>query len=114
MVNSKSTKTMILVTTALALFAATATTASADTHWQKHHPRREQVNHRLARQNHRILQEVREGDLSHRQAANLHRKDHQIRREERAMAAHNGGHITPGEQKALNQQENGVSRQIGR
>jgi len=29
------------------------------------------------------------------------------------MAKLNGGHITPAEQKALNQQENAVSRQIG-
>ena len=29
------------------------------------------------------------------------------------MAAQNGGHITKQEQRTLNQQENGVSRQIG-
>jgi hypothetical protein len=30
------------------------------------------------------------------------------------MARQNGGHITRSEQRALNQQENAVSRQIGR
>jgi hypothetical protein len=33
---------------------------------------------------------------------------------ERTMAKTNNGHITGAEQKALNQQENQVSRQIGR
>ena len=37
------------------------TAASADTPWQKAHPRREEVNNRIAHQNHRIHQEV-EGD----------------------------------------------------
>jgi len=88
--------------------------AAADTPWQRAHPRREQVNNRLAHQNSRIHQEVREGELTRAQAAGLHREDRQIRQEERAMASQNRGHITRPEQRALNQQENAVSRQIGR
>ena len=88
--------------------------AMADTQWQKDHPRREQVNNRLANQNKRIHQEVKEGELSKGQAAKLHREDRNIRREERAMASTNHGHITKAEQKALNQQENQVSKQIGK
>jgi transposase len=49
-----------------------------------------------------------------REAQALHREDHRIRHEERKMASLNGGHITRGEQRVLNQQENRVSRQIGR
>jgi hypothetical protein len=30
------------------------------------------------------------------------------------MASHDGGHITKADQKALNQQENAVSKQIGK
>ena len=41
-------------------------------------------------------------------------EDRQIRKEERAMASQNGGHITRQEQKTLNQQENQVSREIGK
>lgn len=85
-----------------------------DTQWQKNHPRREQVNGRLANQNARIHQEVKEGEMSRGQAATLHREDHQIRAEERTMASHDGSHITRADQRALNQQENAVSRQIGR
>ena len=48
------------------------------------------------------------------QAQKLHAEDHAIRKEERTMASTNGGHITKAEQRALNQQENQVSRQIGK
>ena len=78
------------------------------------HPHREQVNHRLATQNKRIKTEVREGELTKSQAAALHKDDRQIRKEERLMASQNGGHITKLEQKTLNQQENAVSKQIGK
>ena len=88
--------------------------AAADGQWAKTHPRRDQVNDRLANQNRRIHNEVKEGEISKAQAAKLHRQDHRIRQEERTMASTNGGHITKTEQRALNQQENQVSREIGR
>ncbi len=87
--------------------------ALAETKWEKDHPRRDQVNDRLKNQNKRINQEVKEGELTKKQAKKLHKDDRQIRQEERAMASQNGGHITKQEQKTLNQQENAVSRQIG-
>jgi hypothetical protein len=76
------------------------------------HPRRAEVNDRLANQDRRINAERHDGDISGAQAAQLHQDDHQIRREERDMASQNGGHITRSEQGVLNQQENVVSRQI--
>ena len=85
------------------------TSALADTTWQQNHPRREQVNGRLAIQNARIHKEVKEGELSKGQAATLHKDDHQMRSEERVMASQNGSHITKQEQRTLNQQENRVS-----
>ncbi len=88
--------------------------ALAQTPWQKAHPRRAEVNRRLANQNRRIRNERRSGQISGRQAAQLHREDHTIRGEERAMARTNGGHITKAEQQALNQQENQQSRAIGK
>jgi hypothetical protein len=59
-------------------------------------------------------QERKEGEITKAQAQKLHKEDRQIRGEERAMASQNGGHITKQEQKTLNQQENAVSRQIGK
>ena len=97
-----------------ALTMSVASGAMAETKWEKEHPRREQVNDRLANQNKRIHQEVKEGELTKQQAADLHKQDHQIRQEERDMASQNGGHITKQEQRTLNQQENHVSREIGK
>jgi CRISPR/Cas system-associated endoribonuclease Cas2 len=108
-----TTKFLSIAALSLA-FVTVAGTASADTQWQKNHPRREQVNSRLANQNKRIKNEVKEGDITKFQAASLRRKDNQIRQEERDMARQNGGHITKQEQKTLNQQENAVSKQIGK
>ncbi|MBV9344053.1 MAG: hypothetical protein JO341_01225 [Gammaproteobacteria bacterium] len=98
---------------ALALALGATSVSLADTQWQKNHPRREQVNNRLANQNRRIHQEVKEGEMSKAQAAKLHAEDHALRQEERTMASTNHGHITKAEQKSLNQQENQVSKQIG-
>ena len=110
-------KKSVAISIGAALLIASSTCVSAadtDTAWQKEHPRREQVNNRLANQNKRIKTEVKEGEVTKSQAANLHAQDHQIRQEERAMASQNGGHITKTEQKALNQQENQISKQIGK
>jgi hypothetical protein len=112
---SMSITRKIVATALAAIFAAGfAGSAMAETQWEQNHPRRDQVNDRLQNQNKRIRNEVKEGELSKGQAAKLHHKDHQIRKEERLMASQNGGHITKQEQGALNQQENRVSRQIGR
>lgn len=97
---------------ALISLAALVGTASAEDTWQKNHPRRTQVNHRLANQNKRINTDVKDGTMSKSQAAAVHHEDHQVRQEERDMASQNGGHITKSEQNVLNQQENGISNQI--
>ena len=104
----------VAFTITFALVGSSITAAFAETQWERNHPRRDQVNDRLANQNHRINHELKEGEITKQQARQLHREDHGIRQEERDMAKMNGGHITKGEQKVLNQQENGVSRQIGR
>jgi hypothetical protein len=94
----------------LGLIAAAG--AQAATPWQYEHPRRAEVNERLASQNYRIDREVARGTMSAREGAYLHREDRAIRGEERSMAAANGGYISRGEQHMLNRQENAVSRQI--
>ena len=103
---------------AVALSAALATTmaasAMAEGKWAQNHPRRAEVNARLNNQNRRINKELKEGEITKGQAKQLHKEDHQIRQEERDMASQNGGHITKSEQRVLNQQENGVSKQIGK
>ena len=106
--------TLIAAVAVAAAAAVLPAAAQAETKWEKNHPRRDQVNDRLANQNNRIKNEVKEGEITKGQAAQLHQQDRQIRQEERLMASQNGGHITKVEQKALNQQLNGVSKEIGK
>jgi hypothetical protein len=86
----------------------------AQSAWQAHHPRRTEVNGRLAMQDARIDQEVHTGQISPAQAARLHGADQRIRAQERQMAAMHGGHLTRREQARLNAEEDRVSHRIGR
>ncbi|HEY1878163.1 MAG TPA: hypothetical protein VGG66_11870 [Rhizomicrobium sp.] len=106
-------KRSILIAMTLALTGA-AFVSSADANWRTHHPRRAEVNARLNNQARRIHQERKEGELTGRQAADLHAEDRGIRAQERFDASQNGGHITRAEKVQLNHEENGVSHQIGR
>ena len=108
---NRHTLALALVTFGAATFAIGA---MAETPWELAHPRRDEVNGRLSHQNRRIDNEVKSGGISKEQAAALHTEDHRIRREEHAMARQDGGHITKLDQRALNQQENRVSTQIGK
>jgi hypothetical protein len=109
---SHSFRRTVSFAAALVMLAGVAGTASAETTWQRNHPRRAQVNHRLADQSRRIHNDVRNGTMTHRQAAFVRHEDHQIRQEEHDMARQDGGHITRPEQKVLDRQENRISRQI--
>jgi hypothetical protein len=111
----KSIRTAVTAAVAVVALAGIASNAFADeTQWQKNHPRRTEVNGRLANQNKRINKELKEGEITKGQAQKLHSEDHAVRQEERTMASTNGGHVTKAEQRALNQQENQISRQIGK
>jgi len=113
--SSRSSKTVWVALAAGTLLSLSLSTGvMAETKWDKDHPRRDQVNDRLAHQSKRIHREVKEGEMTPAQAAALHKQDHQIRREERIMASQNGGHITKQEQRTLDQQENAVSKEIGK
>ena len=111
---SKSIRNVLTVAAATLALTALAGNAMAETQWQKDHPRRTQVNSRLNNQNKRIHNEVKDGQINKSQAKQLHSEDHAIRSEERTMASTDGSHITKTDQKALNQQENAVSKQIGK
>jgi hypothetical protein len=110
----KPVRSVLSITLVTLAFSGIASNACAETQWQKDHPRRTEVNQRLGNQNARIHKEVKDGQISKGQAAKLHSEDHGIRQEERTMASHDNGHITKADQRALNQQENAVSQQIGK
>jgi hypothetical protein len=102
-----------LITAGLALGSVNAAAATG-AEWREQHPRRAEVNARLAHQQARIHEEVREGDLTRAQGAKLSAQDHSIRRQERSMASGQGGHITASQQRQLNREENAVGRKIPR
>jgi len=105
---------LLKITFVAATLAGLAGSASAATAWQVEHPRRTEINARLANQDCRIREEVREGQLSRAEAARLRFEDRRIRHEERMMVSENGGYLTRREQRALNGQLGFVGAQIGR
>ena len=107
------TKHMI-VPAMIAILAISSSAFAQDNRWERNHPRRDEVNDRLRNQDYRIGREYRQGELSGREAAGLHRDDYRISREENHMAYRDGGHLTGRDYRVLNHQENRVSRRIGR
>ena len=103
-----------LLAGALALTAAVslAGVASAETPWQSHHPRQEEVLGRVQHQRHLIRQEVRRGELSRYESRRMLHRVNRIGREDHRDARLNGGYITRGEQHRLNRQENHVRGDI--
>jgi hypothetical protein len=76
------------------------------------HPRRNEVNTRIDNQRERINQGVKNGTLTQQQAQQLRANDRAIKQQEHADVKANGGHLTAGEQKQLNQEENANSTLI--
>jgi hypothetical protein len=97
---------------ALLALSSASNAIAATHHWQHKHPRRAEVNARLNHQDKRIHQERKAGEISPAKAKTLHREDRSVRANERAMAVADKGHIAKPEQRALNQQENGVGKQL--
>jgi hypothetical protein len=107
-------KTFIL--SALALTISLASFAQGPGHQPTHlknHPRVNQVNGRVDNQEHRINQERKEGEITKGQAQQDRRNLKAINQEKHAMRRQDGGHLTKGDQKALNQQINQNSNNIG-
>jgi len=80
----------------------------------REHPRRVEVNHRLAHQDRRINRDLSEGKITARQATRLHHEDRMVRADERFDAHFDRSHLTRADQRSLNQNENGVSQRIYR
>jgi hypothetical protein len=104
---------LIIASLATFMVAGTAAGASAAT-WAERHPRRDEVNDRLANQNLRIHRDLKQGKITMHEARQLHRDDRQIRASERVDAKFDHGHLTKADQRSLNQDENAASRDIYR
>jgi hypothetical protein len=110
MKGSRTKSTILAGVTATMLFTATA--SFAETRWERHHPRRDQVNDRLENQSRRIRDGREDGLLTRGQARQLRAEDRNLGDQERLYSRLDGGHISRAEQGVLNQEENRVSRQI--
>jgi hypothetical protein len=73
-----------------------------------------EVDRRERRQQERIADGVRSGELTPRETARLERKEARINREIERDRAANGGTLTPAERRRINRQQNRLSRQIYR
>jgi len=106
-------KNVLLVAMSLVLAGGAVTGASAETRFDQNHPRRAEVNARLVHENHRIVSERRDGEISRAKAVRMHARAHLIRIQERHMAPRHGGHITRFQKARLNREENRLGRHIG-
>jgi hypothetical protein len=76
------------------------------------HPRVNEVNAREQNQQDRIANGLKNDTMTPGQAARVENREQHIENQEKAdMAAHNG-HLTKGEQRQLNQEQNRTSKQI--
>jgi hypothetical protein len=70
----KSMRALSKIVAFVISFAVVGTAVSAafaETQWERNHPRRDQVNDRLANQNRRINRELKEGEITKQQAHQL-------------------------------------------
>src|SRR5580698_7399439 len=82
--------------------------ATAESQYNKTHPRVHEVNKRLKNQRNRVKQGEANGTLTKQQGNQINREDNRINQEKKDMMANDGGHLTKSDQRALNQQENHV------
>lgn len=115
-----SPRTISLLLLGLTALAVAAPSFAGDQRFEHRHPRRDQVLDRVQRQNHRITEQVREGELTHAQAHALRTEDRSIAQQQRADARDNGAdsknhfrYITKQQQRALNKELNANSQQVG-
>lgn len=92
--------------------AQTTTSGAGPGTYDPGHPRVNEVNGREANQENRINNGVKNGQLTQGQATRLQNGENRIQNQEkRDMAAHDG-HLTKGEQRHLNREQNRESRRI--
>jgi hypothetical protein len=78
------------------------------------HPRVNEVNAREENQQQRIGNGVKNGTLNSKQTAHLENRETNVQNREKADMAKNNGHLTKGEQKGINRQQNRISKSIAK
>ena len=109
-------KTLFAVLFSLCLLSPAAFAGKGNPHggkkFEKNHPRRNEVNQRVANQRQRINQGVKNGTMTKGQARRDRRQLDQMKQQEHADVKANGGHLTKQEQRQFNREENGESGKI--
>lgn len=108
------TKTALIAVLGAVVTLGSVAGASADTRFERHHPRREQVIERLGHLNHKIGMERREGEMGAKKAHMLRASERRIFHREQRDARLHGGHITKLEQHRLNHRENVLAHKIAK
>lgn len=78
------------------------------------HPRVNEVNNREENQQQRIGNGVKNGTLTPRQTSNLENREANVENREKADMAKNNGHLTKGEQRGINRQQNRISKSVAK
>ena len=112
--NAKSKLTVIglVIGAAIASGSVMAQSAPANNNDVPGHPRINEVNNRLANQQNRIDNGLKNGTMSHAQAQRDDQRDENIARRESNDEARHDGHLTKQEQHNLNRSENANSKKI--
>jgi hypothetical protein len=111
---------LILATGALMIGAAAAKAQDSNTSGagpgvvDAGHPRVNEVNQREQDQQDRIANGVKTGSMTPGQAAHVERQEQHIENQEKADMSKHNGHLTKGEQRRLNKEQNKTSREIYR
>lgn len=106
----------ILAASIAIMFSATSFAQAGPGHQRTHiahHPRVNEVNKREDNQEKRITEEKKEGDITKAQAKQDRKNLSSINQEKNDMRKMDKGHLTKADQKALNQQLNTNSKEIG-
>jgi hypothetical protein len=116
--HTMNTRLAILAALTLGLLAVWLPTRAADSRpesrqqFDKNHPRRAEINKRIARQKRALKRQLKNGKITQAQydAQMAQLKD--IKQDERQDVKANGGSLTKGEQQGLNQDLNETRKEI--
>lgn len=102
-----TTLNRFVLTASLVAGLSASAFAQGSTYRQRH-----DINQRKYNQQARIAQGVRSGQMTPREASRVERQEGRINREEHAMRAADGGHLTAGDRHTLARQQNRESQRI--
>jgi hypothetical protein len=105
----KHTKIQVMSFLALAVLMGSS---SSFADFKQRHPRRYEVNQREKNQQRRIASGIASGKMSAQQAQHIEGQEAAIKSQEVADVKANGGYLTKPEQRQLNRELNGVSKEI--